>query len=193
MPYGKLAKTQLECWDNANQKWVTQSFGVQLTESGRWIGRTEAFYNRRVVLSPEAIAPGYEVIRLGGNAEEYLLFANQPNTFNNTTYMYDYTALNVEASPGSLQGLVDTGGSTLSNIPKTLEPQVIGTYPVAMERFSSDVSAVDRGTEYSEVHCYIPTYSQADESHQLLVDGVTYKIRESFLELNLLHLVLLKQ
>ncbi len=189
--YKKLARSDLWCWNETKKTWEKQSYTVMLAESGRWIGRSEAFYNRRVILTPERVDAKYEVCRIGKLTDEYLLFASQPNTVRNDTYMFDYTGLNVEAQYADLIELQTT--TALSGAETGTQEVVRGSYPVAMERYTQAQSSVVSNVHYSQIHCYIPKYSGAVRENILKLGGESYEIKESVVELNLLHLVLSKR
>lgn len=185
----KLASNTCQAYNPTKAKWETLPFKIQLANSGRWIGRTESFYNRRVILTPEVIDPKYQVIRLG--KVEFLLFANQPNIQQDDTYLYDYTGLNIEPSYATLTGLTPT--LSASGVSGTKTVVSLGSFPVAMDRFASSGSVLTRDVNQSKMNCYIPTYSNAVETNLLTLAGEQYGVKESFLELNLLHLTLVKR
>lgn len=191
----KLAKTPLQGYDPTKAKWVTLNFGCQLTPSGRWIGRTEDFYNRRVVLTPEPIPEIYEVIRIGGSVAEYLLFANrpfgQPNYRNGEFYLFEYNALNAEVNHASLIELVST--PVASGISGKKVEHVIGTFPVAVDRYAGKTNTTAKDLVQSKCNVYIPTYAGATSAHTLRLDGDSYDIQESYLELSLTHLNCVKR
>ncbi len=191
----KMSKNTLEGFDHVNSVWVTLPFKCQLATSGRWIGRSEDFYNRRVLLTPEPLPETYEVVRIGGLGTEYLVFANrplgQPNTRDNHTYLYEYNVFNVEVVYADLVGLTQTVSASGINGAKV--ETVLGTYPVAVDRYASSSNTTVKDIVQSKVNVYIPTYAQANTEHTIHLAGEYYDIKEAYLELSLTHLNCIKR
>jgi len=185
----KLSRNVAQVYDHTDSVWVSLPFKVMLANSGRWIGRTETFYNRRVILSPHRIDPEYQVIRISG--AEYLLFAEQPNIQANDTYLYDYTGLNVEREYADLKGLTPT--LVASGISGKKVVSSLGSFPIAMDRFASNPSTLVKDVTQSKLNCYIPTYANASRDHIVEFRGEQYDVKEEYLELNLTHLTLIKR
>lgn len=186
----KLAKNTLQGYNHLTSTWVTLPFKCQFANSGRWIGRSEDFYNRRVLLTPEPVPETYQVIRIGSESAEYLLFGNAPhgqaNISHNVAYMFEYNALNVEVEYAQLIELTSTPSA--SGISGIKTETVLGSFPVAVSRYASLSNTVAKNVTQSRCDVYIPTYAGAKTEHTLRLAGESYDIVESYLELNLRHL-----
>lgn len=186
----KMANTTLECYDPNLGMWVKQSFGCQMSNSGRWIGRSEDFYNRRVLLTPYEIPPQYEVVRVGNRTNEYLIFSNEPsgqvNIRDNEAYLFEYNILNVEIEYAELVGLTNTPSASGINGKKVEES--LGFFPVAVDRYAGMTNSTVKDTVQSKMNVYIPTYANANVNHILRLAGETYDIKEVYLELSLTHM-----
>lgn len=186
----KLCKTTIEAFNHTTSEWDVLDFKVQLPTSGRWIGRSEDFYNRRVLLCPEAIPENYEVVRIGGRSNEYLIFANRPsgqaNIRDNEAYLFEYNIFNAEVVYADLVG--QTLVPVASGIGGIKQEIILGSYPVAVDRYASESNTTVKDTVQSKCNIYIPTYAQANTDHVIHLAGETYEVREAYLEMSLTHL-----
>lgn len=191
----KLSKTVLKGYDHLTASWVTLGFQCQIANSGRWIGRSEDFYNRRVLLTPEPLPDKYEVVRVGDSNAEYLIFANRPsgqvNIRDNLSYMWEYTIFNTEVVYASIMGL--TPSVSASGINGAKVPSLIGTFPVAIDRYASSSNTTVKDIVQSKCNVYIPTYANAGTEHTLVLAGEYYDIKEAYLEMSLTHLNCIKR
>lgn len=191
----KLAKNTLSAYDPVLARWEALPFNCQLANSGRWIGRSEDFYNRRVLLMPEPLPEQYEVVKVGASAAEYLVFANkpfgQPNSQANEAYLFEYTIFNTEVEYARLIGLTPTLSASGINGKKT--EVVLGVFPVAMDRYASSSNTTVKDIIQSKCNIYIPTYANAGTEHTLQLMGELYDVKEAYLELSLTHLNCIKR
>lgn len=192
----KMARNTLEAYDPVSQGWVTLDFKCQLANSGRWIGRSEDFYNRRVLLTPAPLPDNYEVVRIAGvEAQEYLIFANrpygQPNYQMDKSYLYEYNVFNCETHHADLVGLTPTLSASGINGKKT--ETVLGSYPVAVDRYASASNTTVKDIVQSKCNVYIPTYAGANTEHSLHLAGEYFDIKEAYLEMSLTHLNCIKR
>lgn len=191
----KMARNTLSAYDPVLARWDLLNFKCQLANSGRWIGRSEDFYNRRVLLTPEPLPEQYEAVRVGTSDAEYLIFANkpfgQPNIRANEAYLFEYTIFNIELQYAELIGLTPTLSASGINGKKT--EVVLGTFPVAMDRYASSSNTTVKDIIQSKCNIYIPTYANAGTEHTLRLMGELYDIKEAYLELSLTHLNCIKR
>lgn len=191
----RFCNNPLEGYNSGTGVWDTFSFGANLANSGRWIGRSEDFYNRRVLLVPEPIPAGYQVIRLAGAPEEYLVYGNQDtgqvNVFRSERYLYEYNALNVEPSYAELVGLANTVSA--SGVPGIKVEVSKGFYPVAVDRYASSTNTLVKDIVQSKVNVFIPTYALTLPTDHLVLGDDLYDIKEVYLELGLSHLNCIKR
>lgn len=191
----KMARNKLEAYDHVNAAWVELDFKCQLANSGRWIGRSEDFYNRRVLLTPAPMPDEYEVVRIAGQEAEYLVFANrphgQPNFQANEGYLYEYNIFNCEVVHADLIGLTPTPSASGINGKKT--ETLLGSYPVAVDRYASSSNTTVKDIVQSKTNVYIPTYAGANTEHSLRLAGEYFDIKEAYLEMSLTHLNCIKR
>lgn len=192
---GKFARNHAEVYNHTTSAWDTLSFGLQLANSGRWIGRSEDFYNRRVALAPQPIPSNYQVLKFTAGPEVYLIFGNspngQPNIQSDEAYLYEYTLLNAEVEQAQLVGLTTT--TAASGVGGAKVETDLGTFPIAMDRYAGSTSAEVKTVEQAKINCIIPAYAGAKEQMLIKWRGESYVIREATLELNLTHLYCIKR
>ena len=192
---GKFSRNELQAFNHTTQQWDILPFKCMLGNSGRWIGRSEDFYNRRVLLTPQPIPIDYQVVKLGQRDGEYLIFANapeaQPNVQANEAYLFDYTVLNAEVQHADLVDLVPTVSA--SGVNGRRVDVVLGTYPVAIDRYAAATNSSVPSVDQSKTNVYIPVYANAKAGQVLRHGGSFYDIQESVLELNLTHLYCIKR
>lgn len=185
--YGKLSKNNAEVFNPTTQEWDPLSFGVLLTESGRWVGRTESFANRRVMLSPKALPDSAQALRFTADNVELLVYSVQPNIAKNKGYMYDYTVMSIEQGYAELFELVDTPSA--SGMSGRRVENSLGLFPIATDRFAGQAGGIVRDMNQSRLNCFIPTYSGAKREHFIRWNGYDFDIKEEYPELRLLHLI----
>jgi hypothetical protein len=184
---GKLSKDNAEVYNNTSGLWEPLGFKVLLSESGRWVGRTESFANRRVLLSPQKIDDSIQVLRLTTDNVEFLLYSEQPNIAKNKSYLFDYTIMNVEVGYAELFELVDT--PMASGLSGRKVENSLGLFPIATDRFAGQAGSVVRDMNQSRLNCFIPLYCNAKREHFLRWQGYDYDIKEVYPELRILHLI----
>lgn len=189
---GKLARNSIEAYNRVTGKWELQPFKVQLANSGRWIGRSESFYNRRIILCPRRLDPKYQVVRLVSGSE-YLIYGTQENVQANSSYLFDVSVLNVEpvgyAQVVSLNPGVSSSGVKGIKGPET----VIGNFPVAFDRYASSTSNVAKDVVQSRINCFIPTYANLKRDHIIRLAGEEYDVKEVVREIDLTHATLVQR
>jgi len=184
---GKLSKDSAEVFNPTSALWEPLPFKVLLSESGRWVGRTESFANRRVLLSPEKISEDIQVLRLTTDNVEFLLYSEQPNIAKNKSYLFDYTIMNVESGYAELFELVDT--PMASGMSGRKVENSLGLFPIATDRFAGQAGSIVRDMNQSRLNLFLPTYCDAKREHFLRWNGYYYDIKEVYPELRLLHLI----
>lgn len=186
----KMARNTIEAFNPDTERWDKLSFKCQLANSGRWIGRSEDFYNRRVLLTPQPIPSIYEVVRLTGTGSEYLLYSHKPggqiNIQADEGYLFEYNALNTEFEYADLVGLSPVTSASGINGKKV--EYVIGSYPVAIDRYASATNTTVKDIVQSKVNIFIPTYALANTEHTIRLAGEYFDIKEAYQELSLTHL-----
>ena len=184
---GKMCKDSAEIFNQLTSLWEPLPFKVQLTESGRWIARTESFSNKRVMLTPQRLPLGTQVIRLVEGIGEFLVYAEQPNIAKDKSYMFDYTILNAEVGYADLIGLVPTVKA--SGVSGEKVETVLGSYPIATDRFAGATSVLARDMNQSRVNCFMPSFASPSREHLLRWDGLEFDIKEVYPEFGLSHLI----
>jgi len=187
----KLAKETVQAYNPTSARWVTLSFPGLLASTDRRIGRTEAFFNRRILLTAELIADLYQVVKVADSPLEYLIYAHQPNINRNVSYIHEYSLLDIETGYADLVSY--TGTTYASGVAGSAAETVVGSYPVAISRYASDAPMEAKGIDHTKVDIFIPTYAPVSADKVIRWNGEFYDIKEVVREMKLFHLLAVKR
>lgn len=187
----KLSGESLAAYNVTDSAWDVLPFKGLLASTDRRIGRTEAFFNRRIVLTPKEIDPEYQVIIVADSPLEYLIYAHQPNINRNASYIHEYSLLDIESEYADLVSFTRT--TYASGVAGALSETVLGSYPVAISRYASANSIEAKGIDYTRVDIFLPTYAAVQPEHVIRLRNEYYDIKEVIVEMRLLHLAAVKR
>jgi len=189
----KLSLTPISGLNHTTGLWELLPFKCSYPPDGRFIGRSVSFYDRRTLITPGDIDSKYSLVRVGdgSDSEILMIYASQKNINRNKTYLYSHTGFNVQGYAG-IHRLTKT--QSASGLAGTAVNNLIGTYPVALEKgFAGPADAHAAGVYNTRVSGYIAAYADIKTSDTLTLAGDTYVIDEMIPELKLLFLQLTKR
>lgn len=174
----KLATNELWGFDLTTRAFINTDNPALLESSGRWISERVSFNSRRVLLVERPITQ--EVIRIGDDAVEHILYSEQRNISRGSAYLYDYTILD---KTDSAQSVTIATSTTASGMGGAKTETLSEPFPVHMVRFASTSSEEQDHTQFSRLYAFAPGSLTITEDMELEVDGDRYIITESVKEL----------
>jgi len=183
--FRKLSKNRLMGYVSGTDTFVDTLNPCIFESSGRWISERVGFNARRVLLTENPVYPAYDVVRIGDDDVDHILYSEQRNVLRDTSYLHDYTLLDktndaVAVTLTTVPAASGMGGA----ITETLST----TFPIHMVRYAATGSSEQDHVDFSRLYAFAPGSLVIDEDMELEVDGDRYVITESVKELLCLRL-----
>lgn len=183
--FRKLAKNKLMGYDSGTDTFLDSLNPCIFESSGRWISERVGFNARRVLLTENAVYPTYDVVKIGDDDVEHILYSEQRNVLRNTPYLYDYTLLD---RTNGAQTVTLTTVPAASGMGGTISEALSAEFPIHMVRFAATSSEEQDHVDFSRLYAFAPGSMDITEDMELEVDGERYVITEAVKELLCLRL-----
>lgn len=183
--FRKLARNNLKGFDPGTSAFVDANIKCIFESSGRWISERVGFNARRVLLTEMPIYPTYDVVRIGDDTVDHILYSEQRNVSRDAPYMYDYTVLD---KTNDCQSVTTTTGATASGMGGTKTETLSAAFPVHMVRFAATSSEEADHVDFSRLYAFAPGSIVVNEDMELEIDGDRYIVSEAVKELLCLRL-----
>lgn len=183
--FRKLAKNKLMGYDSGTDTFLDTLNPCIFEASGRWISERVGFNARRVLLVEKPVYPTYDVVKIGDDTVEHILYSEQRNVLRDSSYLYDYTLLD---KTNDAQAVTITTVPAASGMGGTKSEALSPNFPVHMVRFASTRSEEQEFVEFSRLYAFAPGSKAITEDMELVVDGDRYIITEAVKELLCLRL-----
>ena len=188
--FRKLSKNRLLGFDTGTGTWIDALNPCILESSGRWISERVGFNARRVLLTEFPVHPKYNLVKVGDDSVEHILYSEQRNLSRNSPYLYDYTLLD---KTDEAKTVTITTTSTASGMGGTKTETLSASFPVHMIRFASTGSEVADHTAFSRLFAFAAGTEDVNEDMELEINGDRFTINEVVEELLCLRLSLTKR
>lgn len=178
--FRKLSKNRLLGYDKDTSTFLDALNPCIFESSGRWISERVGFNARRVLLTEHPVAPTYDVVKIGVDSVEHILYSEQRNILRDTSYLYDYTLLDKTNAGQTVT--ISTGG-TASGMGGAKAEALSDPFPIHMVRFASTSSEEQDHVQFSRLYAFAPGSTVVSEDMELEVEGDRYIITEAVPEL----------
>ena len=179
--FRKLARNRLMGYDAGTDTFVDALNPCIFESSGRWISERVGFNARRVLLVENPVYPTYDIVKIGDDTVEHILYSEQRNVLRNSAYLYDYTLLD---KTNEAQAVTLTTVPSASGMGGTLTESLSAAFPIHMVRFAATSSSEQDHVDFSRLYAFAPGSLTIDEDMELEVDGGDrYVITEAVEEL----------
>lgn len=183
--FRKLAKNKLMGYDSGTDTFLDSLNPCIFESSGRWISERVGFNARRVLLTERPVYPTYDVVRVGDDDVDHILYSEQRNVLRDTSYLYDYTLLD---KTNDAQSVTITTVPAASGMGGDATETLSTPFPIHMVRYAATGSEEQAHVDFSRLYAFAPGSLVITEDMELEVGGERYVITEAVKELLCLRL-----
>ena len=187
---GKLGKARIFGYDKDTGGWDLIETKALLESSQRWISERVGFNARRVLLTQDCLDP-YRVVKISDDTVEHILYSEQRNIQQATSFVYDYTLLDKThgAQIVTFETTKVASGADAALV-EVLDPVI---HAVHLVRYAKADSSANEAIDYSRSYGFIAGNVQITTDNELQIGTSRYLIEEAEPELLTTRLMLIKR